>query len=232
MSFEDYSFDADSFSGVARLFPLPNLVVFPHIMQPLHLFEPRYRTMLEESLETDRLIAMANLAPGWESNYEGRPAVRQTACLCRVATHCKTEKGTYNVLLLGLKRIRIARELPPNKLFREAEVEPLDDVYPSENGSRRASLQCKLVEAFRRQLPSLPGGGEQLQQLLATDVPLGLLTDIVSYSMPLDQKIKEDLLAQPLPDLRALLLLECLGAKCSESAGRRAMEFPPPFSVN
>jgi uncharacterized protein len=232
MSLEDYSFDADSFSGVARLFPLPNLVVFPHIMQPLHLFEPRYRMMLEEAIQADRLIAMANLAPGWESNYEGRPEVLPTACLCRVATHCKTDKGTYNVLLLGIKRIRIARELPPKKLFREAKVQLLEDVYPAENDVRRASLQCKLVDAFRRQLPSLPGGGEQLQQLLATDVPLGLLTDIVSYSMPLDQKIKEDLLAQPLPDLRALLLLECLGAKCSAASERKTMEFPPPFSVN
>src|SRR3954471_16495637 len=98
MSLDDYTFDAEKFCGRARLFPLPNLVVFPHIMQPLHLFEPRYRAMLEEAIETDCLIEMANLAPGWESNYEGRPAVRSTACLCRVATHCKTDKGTYNVL--------------------------------------------------------------------------------------------------------------------------------------
>ena len=43
--------------------------------------------MLEEALATDKLIAMAMLAPGWENDYDGRPSLRSTACLCRVATH-------------------------------------------------------------------------------------------------------------------------------------------------
>ena len=46
-------------------------------MQPLHIFEPRYRAMLEESLADDRLIGMALLAPGWENDYEGRPPLRR-----------------------------------------------------------------------------------------------------------------------------------------------------------
>ena len=52
------------FSGTVRLFPLPNLVMFPHVVQPLHIFEPRYREMLEDALEHDRLLAMALLQPG------------------------------------------------------------------------------------------------------------------------------------------------------------------------
>ena len=73
LSFDDLSFSVESFSGTARLFPLPNLVLFPHVMQPLHIFEPRYRSMLEDALASDGLIAMALLAPGWENDYEGRP---------------------------------------------------------------------------------------------------------------------------------------------------------------
>ncbi len=68
---EDLRFDEANFSGVARLFPLPNLVMFPHVLQPLHVYEPRYRALLEEALDDDRLIAMAVLAPGWENDYEG-----------------------------------------------------------------------------------------------------------------------------------------------------------------
>jgi Lon protease-like protein len=234
MSLEDLSFDPSDFSGIARLFPLPNLVVFPHVMQPLHIFEPRYRAMLKEAVKNDALIAMAVLAPGWENDYDGRPPIRSTACLCRVATHCKTEQGTYNALLVGIRRIRIDRELAPTKPFREAQVTLLDDVYPSENAPRRSDLQRRLVGAFRRVLPKLPGGCEQIEQLLGTDIPLGMLTDIVSYAMNLDQKIKEDLLAQPLPDLRALLLLECLGAKGTAKPGVAPCRggFPPAFSEN
>ncbi len=48
----DLYFDADTFSGVARLFPLPNLVMYPHVMQPLHIYEERYREMLEDAIAT------------------------------------------------------------------------------------------------------------------------------------------------------------------------------------
>ena len=53
-------------AGMARLFPLPNMVLFPHVVQPLHVFEPRYRQMTADALAGDRLIAVTLLQPGWE----------------------------------------------------------------------------------------------------------------------------------------------------------------------
>ena len=79
--------------GVARLFPLPNLVLFPHVLQPLHIFEPRYCDLLEAALADDRLIAMAVLAPGWEKDYEGRPPVHPIACLGRSPRTCDCPMG-------------------------------------------------------------------------------------------------------------------------------------------
>ena len=64
---------------------------------------------------------MGLLAPGWEQQQEGRPTLRNTACLCRVATYQQTEKNTYNVLMLGVRRLRLVKELPPKKLFRVVE---------------------------------------------------------------------------------------------------------------
>ena len=55
----------ENFTGTVRLFPLPNLVLFPNVAQPLHVFEPRYRQLMADSLAADRLIAMALLQPGW-----------------------------------------------------------------------------------------------------------------------------------------------------------------------
>jgi len=97
-TFENLRFSFENFSGTVRLFPLPNLVLFPHVMQPLHIFEPRYRSLLEDALRSDGLIAMATLAPGWEADYEGRPPLYPTACLGRIATHRQLDDGTYNVL--------------------------------------------------------------------------------------------------------------------------------------
>src|SRR5262245_53587958 len=58
--------ELEHFSGRIPLFPLPNLVLFPHILQPLHIFEPRYRKMVADALTSERLLALALLKPGWE----------------------------------------------------------------------------------------------------------------------------------------------------------------------
>jgi Lon protease-like protein len=222
---ENLSFSPEDFSGQVRLFPLPNLVVFPHVMQPLHIFEPRYRAMLEEALAGDGLIGMVLLAPGWEKDYEGRPPLRAVGCLCRVATFHKTDEGSYNVLVLGLRRIVIAKELPPDKIFRVAEARICEDEYGEAAATERPELQRRLLEAFKHVLPQIPEAHEQLDELLGNQVPLGMLTDIVAYTLDIDLEFKERLLAETSVDRRAELLLEHL------SRLRKAV-FPPEFSMN
>src|SRR5262245_55213880 len=99
----DDAFSPDDFSGQVRLFPLPNLVLFPHVIQPLHIFEPRYVDMLHAALEDDRLIAMNLLEPGWEGDYEGRPPIAPVACLARILTWQALPERRYNVLVFGLR---------------------------------------------------------------------------------------------------------------------------------
>lgn len=230
MAFVDEpSFSAEKFSGIARLFPLPNLVVFPHVMQPLHVFEPRYKALLEEALASDGLIAMALLAPGWEKNYEGRPLVRPTACLCKVATHHRTSDGNYNLLVLGVKRVEIVRELPPAKPFREAEVRLGHDDYPEEAAAARAVQQKRLLELFKQSLPKLAETTEGLDQLLGKHVPLGMLTDIVAYTLDLGLDRKEQLLAETNVDRRVEILFEYLSTAATRE---EQLTFPPPFSEN
>jgi uncharacterized protein len=232
-TFEDLSFSFENFSGTARLFPLPNLVLFPHVIQPLHVFEPRYRSLLEDALAGDRLIAMAVLLPGWEADYEGRPPLSPTACLARITTHHRLDDGTYNLLLLGLRRVRLLQELPPSRAYREAEVELCEDHYPVEETGARSAIQRRLRTALLRVLPLLPEAQEQMDQLLASDLPLGLLTDVVSYMLEIDIRAKEVLLGEANVHRRAELLLEHLAAARS-SAGHACglAVFPPRFSVN
>jgi Lon protease-like protein len=68
------------------IFPLPNVVLFPNVFLPLHIFEPRYRAMLADALAGDRIIGMTLLMPGYEADYEGRPAVYRVGC-AGVITH-------------------------------------------------------------------------------------------------------------------------------------------------
>jgi uncharacterized protein len=232
--FEDLPFAPDDFSGKARLFPLPNLVLFPHVMQPLHIFEQRYRCLLEDALATDRLIAMALLAPGWESDYEGRPALCPMACLGRVTTFHRLEDGTYNVLLLGLQRVRLEKEIDTQKLYREAEATLCDDCYPVSPKPAGGVLRQKLRDAFVRILPLLPEAQEQLDQLLATDIPMGVLTDVISFMLEIEIGHKEILLSEVNVHRRAQMLLEHLDAITKRSASRdcSARGFPPRFSTN
>ncbi len=225
MSADDLSLVPENFTGQVRLFPLPNLVVFPHVMQPLHVFEPRYRAMVEEALAGDGLIGMALLAPGWETDYDGRPPLRPVGCLCRVATHHKTSEGSYNVLVLGLKRIVIARELPPDKLFREAQVELKNDEYPDTGEAGRLDLQARLLDSFKRVLPKIPEAQDQFDQLLGSNISLGMLTDIVAYTLDLELDFKERMLLETDVDGRATELLNYLSRL-------RRLAFPPEFSLN
>src|SRR3954467_6057418 len=148
-----------NFGGTARLFPLPNLVLFPHVVQPLHVFEPRYRQMTADALGGDRLIALVLLKPGWESEYEGRPAVHPVACLGRVVADQLLPDGRYNLLLRGLSRARIVEEVDSGKMYRGARVELLADQAPSLAEAKQ--LRRKLSEIV---LPRFAATGPALEQ--------------------------------------------------------------------
>lgn len=227
----DALFEAANFTGKARLFPLPNLVLFPYVLQPLHVFESRYREMVEEALAGDRLIAMALLAPGWEADYEGRPPLYPMACLGRIVTHHRLADGRFNLLLAGLQRIRLVRELEPKKSFREAEAVVCPDEYSTPGALGRAILRRRLLDTFRRVAGSFDDSQNQLEPLLAGEVSMGMLTDLVAYTLELGLAAKQQLLDEVDVDRRAELLLRCL-ANRSKNAAAAANSFPPGFSAN
>src|SRR5437899_8015135 len=99
--------ELDDFKGTARLFPLPNLVLFPTMLQGLHIFEPRYRQMTADALADDHLLAPVLLQPGWECHYQGNPAIHRVACLGKIIADQLLDDGRYNLQVRGLCRVRI-----------------------------------------------------------------------------------------------------------------------------
>ena len=226
-----------NFNGTARLFPLPNLVLFPYVVQPLHIFEPRYRQMTRDALAGDRLIAMVLLRPGWEADYQGRPPLHPVACLGRVLAEQPLDDGRYNLLLRGLRRVRILEEIPTGTLYRTAHVELLADQPPADASVRR-DLRRRLAEAVAVWFAGQAAILAQFEKLFQGELELGTLCDVVSFALPLDVEFKQTLLATLSVEDRVGRLLRQLAAQKPPAAPAAAeaadapRKFPPEFSSN
>jgi Lon protease-like protein len=130
------------------VFPLPNVVLFPQVFLPLHVFEPRYRDMVADALEGDRLIGMVLLRPGWETDYEGRPPVYPIGCAGLISNHERLPDGRYNIVLRGIEKFRIVEETR-DRTYRVARIEglhePLVDAERDEIRAARRRLEALLV---------------------------------------------------------------------------------------
>lgn len=135
------------------LFPLPNVVLFPNVFLPLHIFEPRYRAMLADALAGDRIIGMSLLQPGFEADYHGRPPVYTIGC-AGVITHAEQlPDGRSNVVLRGLEKFRIVAE-DHSREYRVATVDALPETTSDEDRralrQQRQRLEALLVAAIER----------------------------------------------------------------------------------
>ncbi|MEQ1829204.1 MAG: LON peptidase substrate-binding domain-containing protein [Pirellula sp.] len=234
----------EDFDGLVRLFPLPNLVLFPHVIQALHIFEPRYCEMLSDSLESDRLITMALLIPGWENDYQGKPKLADSVCIGRIISHTPTDDGKHNILIAGIQRARIVEELDVNSSFRQAHVELTPDIVPEEFEASIDEYRESLLDVFRSVIPLDAANSKTFADLLTQQLPIGILTDIIAYAVNLPIPIKQKLLAEPNVQVRYELLMDnlepLLSNEESDASGAEHgilqkepnKSFPPPFSAN
>ena len=259
---EDVSRLPDDFDGRVRLFPLPELVLFPHAVQPLHIFEPRYCEMLHESLASDQLIAMTTLTGGVPIADE-EPPIASTVCISKIISHVELEDGKHNILLVGVRRARILRELDVSRSFRIAEVDAKSDIYPPVGADARLELKERLLKSFGDAIPAGQQVQQSLQELLSGSLGLGPITDIIGYTLPFSIEQKLRLLSEADVDKRAATLIELLGkeqftletfeksshhdgedgsghdssgfgSSGQNSTGQKSSgnSFPPPFSLN
>ena len=195
-------------SDLLPLFPLPNVVLFPNVFLPLHIFEPRYREMIADAVASDRMIGMALLRPGWERDYEGRPPIYPVGC-SGVMTHVeKMADGRYNLVLRGLERFRIVEE-DHGLSYRRALIEPLPE-QPLTNEARnairnyRAKLESMLAPTVER------AGADPKMPAAMSDEDL---VNALAQYLDLEPLEKQALLEKPNLRSRAESLVELLEMK-------------------
>jgi Lon protease-like protein len=161
------------------IFPLPNVVLFPNVFLPLHIFEPRYRAMVADALKGDRMIGMTLLRPGFEPDYDGRPAVYETGCAGLITHSEPLADGRYDIVLRGLEKFRIVEE-DTSRPYRIARVEALPEMTGdderAEIRARRQRLEAVLAATIERSSgeprfpPAVPD--DDLVNALAQYLPL------------------------------------------------------------
>src|SRR5882672_2663150 len=153
---------------IVPMFPLPNVFLFPGTLMPLHIFEPRYRQMIEDSLDGPGRLVVATVLEAHHDECAGAPPVHHVAGLGEIARHERLPDGRFLIVLAGLARVLI-REVPSDRLYRKVEAIPLREVEAGKG--REAGLRARLERAVLARctdLHNLPG-----------DMPLGQLTDFL-----------------------------------------------------
>ena len=200
------------------IFPLPNVVLFPRTVLPLHIFEPRYKQMVGDALGGSRKIGMVLLQPGWESGYHGNPEVFETGS-AGVITECKSlEEGRYDLLLSGRDRFRIL-EFIQETPYRIARVQWLKEVLPSD---REASDIATQLTLNFNQLNQESVSSEMSLDLLEK-LDFATLVNSICSSLSLSVYDKQQLLEMDNLKTRARAILAVL--KQQVSAGRFVSQF-------
>ena len=198
------------------LFPLPGVVLFPGMLLPLHIFEPRYRAMVADALEGDRTIGMAMLKPGWEEGA-GTPGIHLVGGAGEIVESDRLPDGRYNILLEGRFRYRVLREEDSATLYRTASVEEISAIpFPDPAEESRVCREAR--EIFDRlqgklDLPPLP-----------EEVPLA---ERLSSEMAIRLRYAP-------PELQGILETDSLAARFQALIGRMAewdhrIRFLAPF---
>jgi hypothetical protein len=179
-------------SELLPLFPLPNVVLFPNVFLPLHVFEPRYRDLVRDVMAGERLIAIAAFEPGFEAEYHGRPAVRPIVGVGAVVGHEPLGEGRANIVLRGVARARIERELPPDQPYRLVDASAVDDRLT--DGFDDDAARDTLILLADQLALRLPSGGETLRELARSQPDLGALVDVLSAALVTDPDDRQTLL--------------------------------------
>ncbi len=197
------------FSRLIPVFPLPNVVLMPRAILPLHVFEPRYRVMTRDALAGERLIAMAVLKPCDEVQYASLEAeIHPELCVGRILREERLADGRYNFLLQGVCRARVISE-DTSHPYRRAHLARLCPVAAC------AGVEKTLRRELRRLLNASPLAdlavdANWLELLDCAQFGLSDLVDVLASTVLVDVEDKRRFLAEPCVAARGACICEVL----------------------
>ncbi|MGD2045874.1 MAG: LON peptidase substrate-binding domain-containing protein [Gemmatimonadota bacterium] len=183
------------------IFPLPDVSLFPHVAQPFHIFEARYRDMVADALAGDSVIGMVTLQPGFEPDYEGRPPIYALGSAGRIVQSEQLPDGRYNIVLDGFTKFRVLTE-DASRSYRLAEVEELPEPIAEADRAVLAERRQQLEEALLAAIPDV--------QLPPAEMADEQVIDLLSLAIPMHPEERMDLLEASGPAERALILIRRL----------------------
>ncbi|MDG2445748.1 MAG: LON peptidase substrate-binding domain-containing protein [Thermodesulfobacteriota bacteirum] len=197
-----------SLPNTVPLFPLDNVVFFPNTILPLHIFEERYKQMISDSQDSHNLICMALFNS--EIENDDSKALSTTGCVGKIINNEEDDEGKKNIILYGLKRIKIDKVLY-NKPYREAEISIIDTI-PSDNST---AFKKRIIELVDNWNLLIDGYSDNFKIQVENDVSLSKLTDSLSSSMVAKAKERQLLLEELNETLRAEKVIEILESRIS-----------------
>ena len=190
------------------LFPLPNVVLFPNVFLPLHIFEERYRDMVSDALAEDRIIGMVLLRPGWEEDYEGRPPIYPVGCAGLITHAERLGDGRFNIVLQGLEKFRILDE-DDSRSYRLARVEGLEEQPANGDAKDEMRVARRRLEALL--VPQPTGRGPDTR--VPASMPDEDLVNALAQYLELEPVEKQALLERDSLLARCHSLIELLEMK-------------------
>ncbi|MEO6953984.1 MAG: LON peptidase substrate-binding domain-containing protein [Polyangia bacterium] len=203
------------------VFPLPNALLFPHAVLPLHVFELRYRQLLEDALASGKTMAVACLDDERDSG-DGQPPLRPLVGIGTIVAHETLPDGRSNMLLRGLGRARIIEELaaPEGRLYRVVRAQWEPDVA-IEHDADEAARQTLM--ALSSQLAAkLPEGGDTLRVLSCSQPDAGALSNLLAAALVTEPSERLRMFETPEILTRADGVAEAIGLALATLSGDRS----------
>lgn len=221
------------------LFPLAQVTLMPHAVLPVHIFEPRYRTMTRDVLQYNGQIALAVYAgAAWESERDDDPLpppVRPAVCVGQIVQHERLQDGRYNLLVQGVCRAQIVREVEPGehgKPYRIAQLKPVGvDTEEDVMASERSRLTALFAGTSLRELREAKA---IVSHLADEDVPTSAILELVTFSVLPDPELRYKLLAEGNALRRSAIIrtqLDAIRSLLDRAAPQRAVQAGLPKGV-
>ena len=183
------------------IFPLPEVVFFPGVELPLHVFEPRYRTMIQDCLASHGAIAIAQLLPGQDAT--GFPRLAKIVGGGVIREHQELPDGRSNILVEGIARLEL-EELPFVGPYRRARARIIEDVGVAIPDGDRAAL-VSAATAFAREVRK---HDNTFSMRFPEDLDATRLADVCAFQLIVDAAVRQRILEELRPVVRVRLVVE------------------------